>query len=248
MTELEVTCGRCKMRVVHECYCKHLEDAALALFRWRPEMGFPEQLRKKNDLYDKGVEDPEVPFLSETYLYALLGKEDARTLLAYVDALFYGAGLDPHAFKTKAWAMAVAKKEGRLAAEAHRAEAKRQWEIEMKPAATEPEDDFTRASYASFYAFDTNVNHCEEGRCLATREERTKSVKPSVGPLATQYGGLVLSCLQCKRRHTATKEQVEGWREEKHYKTEKYKPEDFLRADCLQEHLSPSKGKKGKGA
>jgi hypothetical protein len=44
----------------------------------------------KNAMYDKGDED--APFFSEAYLYTLLGKDSARTLLARFRAL--GRALD----------------------------------------------------------------------------------------------------------------------------------------------------------
>jgi hypothetical protein len=40
----------------------------------------PTGFNQKNDYYTKG--DEEAPFWSESFLYPLLGKEDARTLLA----------------------------------------------------------------------------------------------------------------------------------------------------------------------
>lgn len=41
----------------------------------------PPHFNSKNPMYSKGDED--APFISEGFLYPLLGKEDARTVLAY---------------------------------------------------------------------------------------------------------------------------------------------------------------------
>jgi hypothetical protein len=55
---------------------EHVEAAYRRLSTWVPEG------------YD-------IPFLSEEYLYELLGKEDARTLLALVSNLVNAAGMPP---------------------------------------------------------------------------------------------------------------------------------------------------------
>lgn len=58
--------------------------ALVDLVNWKPEGSFPYD----RDVYGKEVldGDPEVDaeFFSEAFLYALIGKEDARTLLAKV--------------------------------------------------------------------------------------------------------------------------------------------------------------------
>ena len=41
-----------------------------------------------------GEPDHDCPFFTEMYLYALLGKEDARTVLAYIGAIARAVGLD----------------------------------------------------------------------------------------------------------------------------------------------------------
>jgi len=45
---------------------------------------------KESCYYSEGDED--APFFTEAYLYCLLGKENARTVLAYVNAVFNAAG------------------------------------------------------------------------------------------------------------------------------------------------------------
>lgn len=50
---------------------------------------------KSSDYYSKGDED--APFYSEAYLYSLLGKDDARSVLAYLHSIMETVGLDPAA-------------------------------------------------------------------------------------------------------------------------------------------------------
>ena len=47
---------------------------------------------KRGPMYEKG--DEKQPFFSEAYLYNLLGKEDARTLLALMRPVWDAAGID----------------------------------------------------------------------------------------------------------------------------------------------------------
>ncbi len=49
---------------------------------------------KSSEGYSKGDED--APFFSESYLYNLVGKDDARTVLGYLNHLAKMAGLDLH--------------------------------------------------------------------------------------------------------------------------------------------------------
>lgn len=61
------------------------------LLSWTPS--YPDMknvFNKKNEMYERG--DEKAPFFSEAYLYNLLGKEDARTLLALMRRAF-GVGI-----------------------------------------------------------------------------------------------------------------------------------------------------------
>lgn len=60
---------------------KNLVEAITKLYNWIPKC-VPDNFDSDNDFYTVGDED--APFFSETYLYILLGKEDARTLLSYM--------------------------------------------------------------------------------------------------------------------------------------------------------------------
>lgn len=55
------------------------DEALKKLLTWTPEYFDVEQF-KKNPHYEEG--DEKAPFFSEAFLYILLGKEDARTLLS----------------------------------------------------------------------------------------------------------------------------------------------------------------------
>jgi|WetSurMetagenome_2_1015567.scaffolds.fasta_scaffold72590_2 hypothetical protein len=116
-----ITCARCKADVTHRCNTE-LVAWAIRLLKWRPESGFPEQLKKDNVyLPDKEtkneIDSPEIPFMSEAFLYPLLGKEDARTLMALVDHLLAGVGLDPSSIQNMAYAEIEKDRQQRLEAE-----------------------------------------------------------------------------------------------------------------------------------
>lgn len=76
-------------------YVADVEDTK-AIFkkflRWKLESPPPRGF-KSSGYYSKG--DEESPFYSEAYLYNLLGKDDARTVLGYLHQLMEISGLDP---------------------------------------------------------------------------------------------------------------------------------------------------------
>ncbi len=61
---------------------------------WKPEIGFPQNFKGRSPYGDTMKELNDCPFFSETYLYNLLGKEDARTLLAYMGEFARALGYD----------------------------------------------------------------------------------------------------------------------------------------------------------
>ncbi len=63
-------------------------DVLEKLKKWAPESG-PALLRKCEH-FEEGDED--APFFTETFLYLMIGKEDARTLLAYMRDLAEAVG------------------------------------------------------------------------------------------------------------------------------------------------------------
>jgi hypothetical protein len=89
--DLKITCDRCKCVVDHVCN-SDLRRAAIDLYMMTLEGDYKAQL-KKSPGYSKG--DEHMPFYSETFLYGLLGKSNARGVLSTVDHLVRSAGLDP---------------------------------------------------------------------------------------------------------------------------------------------------------
>jgi hypothetical protein len=69
---------------------KHIEQLEEQIFQFEKalrelwEFKLPGHLDKNSEYYEEG--DDEAPFFSEAYLYNLLEKEDARTVLAYLHA------------------------------------------------------------------------------------------------------------------------------------------------------------------
>jgi len=82
---LEVRCIRCQQTLAHVCKGDSLKGAIARLFEI--EVDCRPRVRDK--------EANAAPFFSEAYLYALLGKEAARTVLAVVNSVIRAAGIEP---------------------------------------------------------------------------------------------------------------------------------------------------------
>ncbi len=71
--------------------------AAKELMDWCPE-DFPcEAIKEENKtsgMYEEG--DEKAPFFSEAYLYNLMGKDDARTILGLINNLLGTVGIDSY--------------------------------------------------------------------------------------------------------------------------------------------------------
>ena len=96
MSDLIITCDRCKNEVTHVCD-KDLKKAVIDLLTFTPHYGMPDFLKKaskKAGFYDEG--DDEVPLICETFLYPLLGKDDARTFMALLNHVLRIVGMDPN--------------------------------------------------------------------------------------------------------------------------------------------------------
>ena len=76
--------------------------------------------------YAKG--DERAPFFSEAFLYVLIGKQDARTVLAYLHNLIRLAGFDPNELEREVDAELAAEEE----AEKVRLERRRKFLAEQK--------------------------------------------------------------------------------------------------------------------
>lgn len=93
---LTVTCTKCSSELTHVCNA-NLHEAVTRLFEFKPEWAWNlKNLLEKQKGYSQGDEDK--PFFSEAVLYPLLGKEDARTVLALLSNIVSAAGLDPSEF------------------------------------------------------------------------------------------------------------------------------------------------------
>ena len=98
MPDFDITCGRCSAPLTHECGGEDLITAIKRLYKFVPEDGTPEAViaeGKKNGMWNEEDEDEEaLRFFSETFLYALLGKEDARTVLALINNVVRACGIE----------------------------------------------------------------------------------------------------------------------------------------------------------
>jgi hypothetical protein len=235
---VKITCEGCQAEIVHVCRGKGIGAAAVELFKWRPEAGFPDALKKGNPYIAKldakdgegkidDVDSETVPFMCETYLYALMGKEDARTLMALVNNLIREAGLEPRQFQEKAWRSLQEALDEKLAEKKRREEAKVKWAQRMTPVEMRASEKkgYTICRYAGFYEFDVNVQHCEDAQCLASGKgyrfvgrhgARNGKLSAAVTDIE---GNLLVECRICKRVHVATKEQIAGWRNEDQLRT-----------------------------
>ena len=97
--------------VMQSEYVPEVEDTA-AIFRkflrFKLESGMPRGFTR-SEYYEKGDED--APFFSEAFLYPLLGKDDARTVLAYLHSLMTTCGLDPQRLEREVNAELAAEKQ-----------------------------------------------------------------------------------------------------------------------------------------
>lgn len=234
MPDFNITCSRCEAKVTHHCHDPSFEQAVIELYKWRPESGFPTKLKKGNDYWDKEDDknEAEIPFLSETFLYSLLGKEDARTLLSLVRQLFESQGLDAHAFEMKAHAQLDAEEKARKEELKRREEAKERRREMLAPATVSKrkmgKTTIKVCTYKTFYAFDRNVHFCESGN----HTQRAVVTVKSMAPLAT------VCCKTCNIEHVSTADQIFGANKEEQYKkNEKYPGSGEIRSECLRVKL-----------
>jgi len=93
----EIKCADCGAVLSHVCSDNFLE-AVKRIYAYKPESINVEFSELPG--YEKG--DDEAPFFSEAFLYPLMGKEDARTILAMLDNVVRAAGIDPYDIQRKA--------------------------------------------------------------------------------------------------------------------------------------------------
>ena len=193
MADLDVTCSRCGATLQHECRPETLEEAALALFMWRPESGFPRALKRGNDDCDGSEDEEAVPFLTESFLYPLLGKSDARSLMSRIHGVFEAMGVEPRAFEQKAWDRLEQKKRDKEEERRAREAARRRYREEMSPVArVKQKSGFALCRYRSFYCFDVNVAECADGDCFEREDSKFKVKRkaPKLGAVVVKAGGM----------------------------------------------------------
>lgn len=108
MSNLTITCDRCRAQIDHQCNTE-LMPAIVRLYTWSPEAPV---LDTKSPYYDP--DDEGAPFVSEATLYNLLGKGDARTFLGLLRQVIVAAGIDEmgvHYAVNEEWAKIEAKRE-----------------------------------------------------------------------------------------------------------------------------------------
>jgi len=96
MENLQITCTRCEMPVGHVCN-PDIKTLLLKIFTFKPEGAYSEafiEALKESPYYREGDENH--PFFSEGFLYNLLGKDNARTVRAYLHSLMAAMGFARH--------------------------------------------------------------------------------------------------------------------------------------------------------
>ncbi len=197
MSEYKTTCCRCDAEVTHVCSQDFVKEA-IDIFRFVPEGGFPAQLKKGNPYLSKEdvAEIDTMPFFSETYLYALIGKEDARTVLAMINNFIRAAGLDPYGVEMRGYAVTVAKQRERETQDRRRESLRLRREAENKPLSERVVDKTKIYEYRSYTAFDNAVRKCEKAEHKTTEAMLTDE-------------RLVLVCSKCKVGHEVALPEVE---------------------------------------
>lgn len=92
MADFDIRCDRCGAALTHVCVAS-LQDALEHLYGFKLEYTPAGFNKKKSEGYEKGDED--APFFSEAYLYNLLGKDNARTVLAALRNFITAMGIEP---------------------------------------------------------------------------------------------------------------------------------------------------------
>lgn len=100
----QLKCGRCGSDIVHVCVLKEYDedkyDWLIKLFEFTLEQ-FDREAFKKSGYYSEG--DEKAPFFSEAFLYNLLGKDDARTVLAVLHRALESVGVDWREMQRRAY-------------------------------------------------------------------------------------------------------------------------------------------------
>jgi len=91
-----IRCTECGLEIEHKCH-SDVEAALSALLGFDVEFKAHAkklmQVANDGNYYEDG--DENAPFFTESFLYPLFGKEDARTLIALVHNVAVACGFDP---------------------------------------------------------------------------------------------------------------------------------------------------------
>lgn len=180
---LKIECDRCNAQIEHVCHC-NLPKEVKDLFRFTIGF-FPDGVETKdNPYYSSG--DEKAPFFSEAYLYTLFGKEQARTILGYLNSVIRAAGLDPYSLQAQAHQEMDEDERKEEERQQQVAERKRRQEEAFKPIAERMEGSVKVLTYPFYPALDHALRKLEKaghkfsklmikGACLQL-QDRTASV------------------------------------------------------------------------
>ena len=155
--DYKVSCRACDAKVEHVCN-SDLTEAAVGLYGFRTECR-PGKHFNPSGYYEVG--DERAPCFSEAYLYNLLGKEDARTVLAHIGNLLRAAGLDAHDLRARAHARLVAEERDKEERQKRRDEIARHKAAMEKPVSERKEGKCTIYTYRSYEALDVAIRKHE---------------------------------------------------------------------------------------
>ena len=100
--DFEIMCKNCGQVVHHECNAS-LKDELMYLLTLEPDDPPPESVfNSENEYYSEG--DEKAPIFTEAFLYTLLGKETARSILYGIHAIVRACGMDRDALYEEALA------------------------------------------------------------------------------------------------------------------------------------------------
>lgn len=107
--DIEIKCTRCNEKIHHLCN-EDLGDAIIRLLRWVPESAHSEVLAGiraagvKHGWLQPDENFSEQPFFgSQSWSYAMFGKEEARTFHALINNVIRATGRDPNDMVVKAF-------------------------------------------------------------------------------------------------------------------------------------------------
>lgn len=128
--EFEVMCPGCGDKVHHRCHEENrnkLKEAFISLLNYVPgcvDPGVKKAIQKAGEesgWIEKGLKVEETPFFGgEPWTYGMFGKEDGRSVKAYLNGVMRAAGFDPETLRTEAYQQIEAKETEKKRIEKHR--------------------------------------------------------------------------------------------------------------------------------